>query len=117
MPRQSVSARCVKAATAPFALLGSLFAGAEEAQFVEFTPGEAALDAATKLAKRYISDRFLPDKAIDLVDEAASRLSMELQSVPTEIDVVRMEAAGCYGRNCADDVSADAANTKYKAMP
>ena len=40
-------------------------------------------------ASRYITDRFLPDKAIDLVDEASSRLAMELQSVPTEIDVLQ----------------------------
>ena len=45
--------------------------------------------AAAKLAARYITDRFLPDKAIDLVDEACSRLAMELQSVPTEIDVLQ----------------------------
>ncbi len=50
---------------------------------------DSALVAAAKLASRYITDRFLPDKAIDLVDEAASRISMELQSVPTEIDVVQ----------------------------
>ncbi len=50
---------------------------------------DSALVAAAKLADRYITDRFLPDKAIDLVDEAASRLSMELQSVPTEIDVLQ----------------------------
>ena len=43
---------------------------------------DSALVAAAKLAARYITDRFLPDKAIDLVDEAASRLAMELQSVP-----------------------------------
>ena len=48
---------------------------------------DSALVAAAKLASRYITDRFLPDKAIDLVDEASSRLAMELQSVPTEIDV------------------------------
>ena len=48
---------------------------------------DSALVAAAKLASRYITDRFLPDKAIDLVDEACSRLAMELQSVPTEIDV------------------------------
>ena len=45
--------------------------------------------AAAKLSSRYITDRFLPDKAIDLIDEAASRIAMENQSVPTEIDVVR----------------------------
>jgi ATP-dependent Clp protease ATP-binding subunit ClpB len=50
---------------------------------------DSALITAAKLASRYITDRFLPDKAIDLMDEAASRLSMELQSVPTEIDVLQ----------------------------
>ncbi|MEO6811031.1 MAG: AAA family ATPase, partial [Isosphaeraceae bacterium] len=50
---------------------------------------DSALVAAAKLASRYIADRFLPDKAIDLVDEACSRLAMELQSVPTEIDVLQ----------------------------
>src|SRR3569623_44369 len=50
---------------------------------------DSALVAAAKLSHRYITDRFLPDKAIDLVDEAASRLAMELQSVPTAIDEVQ----------------------------
>ena len=49
---------------------------------------DAALVAAATLSHRYISDRFLPDKAVDLVDEAASRLKIELDSMPTEIDVV-----------------------------
>ena len=49
---------------------------------------DSALVAAADLSNRYISDRFLPDKAIDLVDEAASRLRMELDSMPTEIDAV-----------------------------
>ena len=43
---------------------------------------DSALVAAAKLSHRYITDRFLPDKAIDLMDEAASRLAMELESVP-----------------------------------
>src|SRR5271157_1113369 len=47
---------------------------------------DSALVAAATLSHRYIADRFLPDKAIDLVDEAASRLRMELDSMPTEID-------------------------------
>ncbi len=47
---------------------------------------DSALVAAAELSHRYIADRFLPDKAIDLMDEATSRLAMELQSVPTEID-------------------------------
>ncbi|MFM8252603.1 MAG: ATP-dependent chaperone ClpB [Planctomycetota bacterium] len=50
---------------------------------------DGALIAAARLSHRYITDRFLPDKAIDLVDEAASKLAMELESVPTEIDEVQ----------------------------
>ena len=50
---------------------------------------DSALVAAAKLSHRYITDRFLPDKAIDLVDEAASKLAIELESVPTEIDEVQ----------------------------
>ncbi|MBV9009448.1 MAG: ATP-dependent chaperone ClpB [Verrucomicrobia bacterium] len=52
---------------------------------------DAALVAAAVLSHRYISDRFLPDKAVDLVDEAASRLKIELDSMPTEIDVIERE--------------------------
>ena len=47
---------------------------------------DAALIAASVLSDRYISDRFLPDKAVDLMDEAASRLKIELESLPTELD-------------------------------
>jgi ATP-dependent Clp protease ATP-binding subunit ClpB len=50
---------------------------------------DAALVAAAVLSHRYIADRFLPDKAIDLVDEAASKLRMEIDSMPAEIDEVR----------------------------
>ncbi len=50
---------------------------------------DAALVAAAVLSNRYITDRFLPDKAIDLVDEAASRLRMEIDSMPAELDEVR----------------------------
>ncbi|MGD0383763.1 MAG: ATP-dependent chaperone ClpB, partial [Thermoguttaceae bacterium] len=50
---------------------------------------DSALVAAANLSHRYITDRFLPDKAIDLMDEATSRLAMELESVPTEIDQVQ----------------------------
>ncbi|NPV59364.1 MAG: ATP-dependent chaperone ClpB [Actinobacteria bacterium] len=49
---------------------------------------DSALVAAAMLSDRYISDRYLPDKAIDLVDEAASRLRIEIDSMPTEIDEV-----------------------------
>jgi ATP-dependent Clp protease ATP-binding subunit ClpB len=50
---------------------------------------DAALVAAAVLSHRYITDRFLPDKAIDLVDEAASKLRMEIDSMPVELDEVR----------------------------
>ena len=53
---------------------------------------DAALVAAAVLSHRYISDRFLPDKAVDLIDEAASRLKIELDSMPTEIDVLDRQA-------------------------
>ena len=49
---------------------------------------DSAVVAAATLSERYIADRFLPDKAIDLIDEAASRLKIEIDSVPTEIDEV-----------------------------
>jgi ATP-dependent Clp protease ATP-binding subunit ClpB len=50
---------------------------------------DAALVAAAVLSHRYIADRFLPDKAIDLMDEAASKLRMEIDSMPVELDEVR----------------------------
>jgi ATP-dependent Clp protease ATP-binding subunit ClpB len=50
---------------------------------------DGALVAAVKLSQRYISDRMLPDKAIDLMDEAASRLRMEIDSVPSEVDDIQ----------------------------
>ena len=49
---------------------------------------DSAIVAAATLSHRYIADRFLPDKAIDLIDEAASRLRIEIDSMPTEIDEV-----------------------------
>lgn len=53
---------------------------------------DSALVAAATLSDRYITDRFLPDKAIDLVDESASRLRMEIESVPAEIDELQRAA-------------------------
>lgn len=50
---------------------------------------DSAIVAAGTLSARYITDRYLPDKAIDLIDEAASRLKMEVESLPSEIDEVR----------------------------
>ena len=54
---------------------------------------DVALVAAANLSDRYVSDRFLPDKAIDLVDEAASMLRMEVDSMPTEVDVAHRRVA------------------------
>jgi ATP-dependent Clp protease ATP-binding subunit ClpB len=53
---------------------------------------DPALVAAARLSDRYIGDRFLPDKAIDLMDEAASRLRIEIDSMPEEIDVLERRA-------------------------
>jgi ATP-dependent Clp protease ATP-binding subunit ClpB len=53
---------------------------------------DAALIAAAQLSERYVADRFLPDKAIDLMDEAASRLRIEIDSVPHELDVLKRRA-------------------------
>ena len=52
---------------------------------------DSAIIAAATLSNRYITDRFLPDKAVDLVDEAASRLKIELDSMPTDIDVIERD--------------------------
>jgi ATP-dependent Clp protease ATP-binding subunit ClpB len=52
---------------------------------------DSSIVAAATLSNRYISDRFLPDKAIDLIDEAASRLKIEIDSVPQELDVVQRQ--------------------------
>ena len=60
---------------------------------------DAALVAAAVLSHRYITDRFLPDKAIDLVDEAASKLRMEIDSMPAELDEVA--AGSCSSRSSA----------------
>ncbi|MEZ6092811.1 MAG: ATP-dependent chaperone ClpB [Pirellulaceae bacterium] len=66
---------------------------------------DSALVAAAKLSNRYITDRFLPDKAIDLVDEAASKLAMGLDSVPQEIDLVqrRLTQLELAARQLADE--------------
>ena len=53
---------------------------------------DEAIIAAAELSNRYISDRFLPDKAIDLIDEAAAKLRMEIDSVPEELDEIEREA-------------------------
>src|SRR5262249_45567748 len=55
---------------------------------------DAALCDAVKLSRRYIADRYLPDKALDLIDEAASRLRIEVDSFPTEVDELDRRARG-----------------------
>lgn len=71
---------------------------------------DSALVAAAELSHRYIADRFLPDKAIDLMDEAMSRLAMELESVPTEIDQVqrRLVQLELAARQLADETETHA---------
>ena len=49
---------------------------------------DSAIIAAAELSHRYITDRFLPDKAIDLIDEAASKLRIEIDSMPEELDSI-----------------------------
>jgi ATP-dependent Clp protease ATP-binding subunit ClpB len=89
---------------------------------------DAALVAAATLSHRYITDRFLPDKAVDLMDEAASRLRLELDSMPAEIDhlerhIMQLEIEQTALRKEKDDASRerlkkierDLANLKEKA--
>jgi ATP-dependent Clp protease ATP-binding subunit ClpB len=71
---------------------------------------DSALVAAAELSNRYIADRFLPDKAIDLMDEATSRLAMELESVPGEIDQIqrRLMQLELAARQLADETEVHA---------
>ena len=73
---------------------------------------DSALVAAATLSDRYISDRFLPDKAIDLVDEAASRLKMEIDSMPAEIDLVERKVMQLEIERQALKKESDAASQK-----
>ena len=79
---------------------------------------DAALVAAATLSDRYITSRFLPDKAIDLVDEAASRLRMEIDSSPVEIDA----AAACRrpaadgGARAGEGDRSEAASTRLAKL-
>src|SRR5215218_6885295 len=73
---------------------------------------DAALVAAAVLSDRYLTGRFLPDKAIDLVDEAASRLRIELDSMPTEIDVIDRRIRGLEIERVALAKESDAASAE-----
>ncbi len=78
---------------------------------------DSAVVAAATLSERYIADRFLPDKAIDLIDEAASRLKIENDSVPTEIDEVnRREQQLQIEREALKKESDDASKARLAAL-
>jgi ATP-dependent Clp protease ATP-binding subunit ClpB len=77
--------------------------------------GDSALVAAATLSKRYISGRQLPDKAIDLVDEAASRLRMEIDSAPEEIDELRRSVDRLKMEELALEGESDAASIERLA--
>lgn len=76
---------------------------------------DSALVAAAVLSDRYISDRFLPDKAVDLIDEAASRLKIELDSMPTELDKLEREIMQAEMEKAALKKEKDAASKERLA--
>ena len=79
---------------------------------------DAALVAAVELSHRYITDRFLPDKAIDLVDEAASRLRLEINSLPMELDEVerRISQLEIESRALAKEKDNEASQERHKKV-
>ncbi|MGD1979057.1 MAG: ATP-dependent chaperone ClpB [Akkermansiaceae bacterium] len=76
---------------------------------------DGAILAAASLSDRYISDRFLPDKAVDLIDEAASRLKIELDSLPTEIDQLERQVMQLEMERQALEKETDEASLKRLA--
>lgn len=76
------------------------------------TINDSALVAAAKLSKRYIADRFLPDKAIDLIDEAAAELKMQIESEPSSLRKVRKEIETLEVENEALKMENDEKNQK-----
>lgn len=94
------------------------------------TINDSALVAAAKLSKRYITDRFLPDKAIDLIDEAAAELKMQIESEPSSLRKVRKDIETLEVENEAlkmendeknqkrlDEIAKELANLKKNKMP
>src|SRR5690606_39407108 len=77
---------------------------------------DGALVAAATLSDRYIGDRFLPDKAIDLVDEAASRMRIEIDSLPQEIDEVERKVVQLEIEKQALSKEKDAASKERRAI-
>ena len=76
---------------------------------------DSALVAAAVLSNRYLTNRFLPDKAIDLVDEAASKLRIEIDSMPTEIDVVERRILSWIEQVALEKESDDASKARLEA--
>jgi ATP-dependent Clp protease ATP-binding subunit ClpB len=76
---------------------------------------DPAIIAAATLSHRYITDRFLPDKAIDLIDEASSRLRIEIDSVPTEIDEVQRRVMQLEIERTSLEKESDAASADRRA--
>ncbi|MBT0760007.1 ATP-dependent chaperone ClpB, partial [Campylobacter lari] len=76
------------------------------------TINDSALVAAAKLSKRYIADRFLPDKAIDLIDEAAAELKMQIESEPSSLRKVRKDIETLEVENEALKMENDEKNQK-----
>ncbi|MCC7535788.1 MAG: AAA family ATPase, partial [Deltaproteobacteria bacterium] len=78
--------------------------------------GDPALVAAVKLAQRYVYDRELPDKALDLVDEAGARVRVEIDSVPSELDALerRAQAIELEVRSMQDDSDADSVASRTR---
>ena len=77
---------------------------------------DGAIVAAAAMSDRYISDRFLPDKAVDLIDEAASRLKIELDSLPTEIDQIERQVMQLEMERQALEKESDEASAKRLAL-
>ena len=70
-----------------------------------------------RLSSRYITDRFLPDKAIDLMDEAAAKLRMEVDSVPEELDAVSYTHLDVYKRQVIHNIAPKSKCDKQIQMP
>ena len=77
---------------------------------------DGAIIAAAAMSDRYISDRFLPDKAVDLIDESASRLKIELDSLPTEIDQIERQVMQLEMERQALEKESDEASSKRLAF-
>jgi ATP-dependent Clp protease ATP-binding subunit ClpB len=77
---------------------------------------DGAIIAAAAMSDRYISDRFLPDKAVDLIDESASRLKIELDSLPTEIDQIERQVMQLEMERQALEKESDEASSKRLAL-